>query len=47
MAKMSSIYLYHVCGLADVQANRSSSNFAMNRLAYDGAILVPMAVPWT
>ena len=33
VAKISSMYLHHMCGLADVQASRSSSNFAMNRLA--------------
>ena len=44
MAKISSMYLHHVCGLADVQASRSSSNYATNRLAYSGVILVPMAV---
>ena len=40
MHKMSSMYLFHNSGLS----RSFSSNSAMKMLAYEGAILVPMAV---
>ena len=44
IANMSSIYCHKTLGLVLVEAIRSS-RFAINRFAYDGAILVAMAVP--
>ena len=47
MTKMSSIYLNHTWGILSWVCRNSRSSFPMNRLAYDGAIRVPMALPWT
>ena len=44
MANMLSIYHHQTFGLVLVEAISFSSRFAMSRFAYDGAILVPMAV---
>ncbi len=46
-AKMSSMNLIHTRGLSVVHSSKSSSNLAMNRFAYEGAILVPIAIPCT
>ena len=43
--KMSSIYLFHSCMWVGSWAISLGSRFPMKMLAYDGAILVPIAVP--
>ena len=43
--KMSSMKRHHVCGWCGACMSASVSNLERNRLAYDGAMRVPMAVP--
>ena len=43
--KMSSMKRHQVCGWCAACVSASVSNLARNRLAYDGAMRVPMAVP--
>ena len=43
--KMSSMKRHQVCGWCGACESASVSNLASNRLAYDGAMRVPMAVP--
>ena len=43
--KMSSMKRHQVCGWYGARVSASVSNLARNRLAYDGAMRVPMAVP--
>ena len=46
IAKMSSIYRHQTNGFnVEGWAKKDLSNWSMKRLAYDGAIRVPMAVP--
>ena len=47
--KMSSTKRHQVCGWYGACVSASVSNLARNRLAYDGAMRVPMVVPcvWT
>ena len=45
MRKMSSITLFHNLGCRGYVYTYFSSNLVMNKLAYEGAILVPIAVP--
>ena len=46
MTKMSSMNRFHsfICGLPS--SISCSSTLPINRFAYTGAILVPIAVPW-
>ena len=43
--KILSVTERHICGWCGACVSASVSNLAMNRLAYDGAMHVPMAVP--
>ena len=43
--KMSSMKRHQVCGWCGACVSASVSNLARNRLTYDGAMRVPMAVP--
>ena len=43
--EMSSMKRHQVCGWCGACVSASVSNLARNRLAYDGAMRVPMAVP--
>ena len=43
--RMSSIYLFHIRGSSGRSLSSCSSSSAMNRFAYAGANLLPMAVP--
>ena len=36
---------HHVCGWYEARDKASVSNLARNKLAYEGAILVPMVLP--
>ena len=45
IAKMSSMKRHHMDGLSVVCCRSCDSSLAMMRLAYEGAILVPIAVP--
>ena len=45
MANMLSMYRHQTFGLVLVETITFSSRFAMNMFTYDGAILVPMAMP--
>ena len=44
MAKMSSTHLHHAHGILSWVHRNSHSSFPMNKLTYDGAIQVPLAV---
>ena len=46
MAKISSINLHHIRGILSWVSRNSRSSFPINNYAYDGAIQIPMAVPW-
>ena len=45
MVNMSSVYLHHTRGCLSWFERKFCSSLPMNRLANDGAICVPMAVP--
>ena len=44
--KMSSMNLHHTRGSISWVGSNSHSSFPMNKFAYEGAIRVPIAVPW-
>ena len=45
--KISSINLFHSLGCSEYVYTYFSSNLVINKLAYEGANLVPIAVPDT
>ena len=47
MRALSSMNLFHNLGCRGYVYTYFSSNFVMNKLAYEGASLVPIAVPDT